>query len=452
MKDLFQKNDNLKKELSAYQPLGGEQEQKLWRKFRLEWNYNSNHIEGNTLTYGHTEMLLLLGKVTGDYELREIEEMKAHDVAINFIRNQAKEQNRDLTEADIRELNKIILVEPFWKEAITPEGQPTKREIVPGTYKKMPNHVKLSNGETFFFASPEETPIAMGELLDWYRSESAAGKVHPAELAALFHYKLVRIHQFDDNNGRTSRLVMNYVLLRNNYPPVIIKSSDKRNYFFALSKADTGDVGAIVEYVGKQLLWSLELSLKVAKGESIEELDDLKKEIEIYKRENQNSLKGITVKSLSVLIDVYSKSISPLFESVQKEQNLFDDFCVKNEISLNDGSVTKIVLREVDILEYLIQSHRLLSERNKSNPEEVSTWDNQLSLNIYREHLISRRDSKFRLSRTLKVTFSAFAYVIEYNGERIISKDYKQSLSTDEIQLVSSLITRDIFSAIKAEN
>lgn len=180
-------------------------------------------------------------------------------------------------------MNEIILVRPFWKDAITPDGQKTRRLIKVGDYKEFPNSVRLSNGELFEYASVTDTPILMGELIQWYRAEEQKNELHPVELAAMLHYKLVRIHPFDDGNGRISRLLMNYVLLKNNLPPVIIKSADKRNYISSLNSADTGDINSFIKYIAQQLVWSLELSIKAAKGESIEEADDFEKEISIWK-------------------------------------------------------------------------------------------------------------------------------------------------------------------------
>ena len=80
LQDLFKKIDALYTQLEKLKPLKREDEERLWKKFRLEWNYNSNHIEGNTLTYGQTELLLIFEKTTGDHDMREYEEMKAHDV------------------------------------------------------------------------------------------------------------------------------------------------------------------------------------------------------------------------------------------------------------------------------------------------------------------------------------------------------------------------------------
>ena len=103
MKDILIRITDLHTQVQESKPLKKEDDDRLWRKFRLEWNYNSNHIEGNTLTYGQTELLLMFDKTTGDHELREYEEMKAHDAVVQLVRAYASEKERELSEADIRE-------------------------------------------------------------------------------------------------------------------------------------------------------------------------------------------------------------------------------------------------------------------------------------------------------------------------------------------------------------
>lgn len=139
--------------------------------FRLEFSYNSNHLEGNTLTYGETKLLLIFGKTEGNHDKREYDEMEAHDVAFKLIQEWVKDDEQPLTETRIKQLNEIILVKPFYKEAITQDGQPTRRLINIGDYKKYPNNVLLQNGEMFNFSNPTDTPIEMRELIQWYSSE-----------------------------------------------------------------------------------------------------------------------------------------------------------------------------------------------------------------------------------------------------------------------------------------
>ncbi|MCU0389759.1 MAG: Fic family protein [Thermoflexibacter sp.] len=347
MQDIIEKIKELEAQWKALQPMKAEFQKKFDQKMRLEFNYNSNHIEGNTLTYGETELLLIFDDTKGNHTYREYEEMKEHDVAYQLIREWAKDTEHPLTEQQIKNLNKIILVRPFWKEAITADGQPTRRQIKVGDYKEFPNSVRLQNGEIFEYASPTDTPILMGELVQWYRTESEKEEKHPIELAALLHYKFVRIHPFDDGNGRISRLLMNYVLLKNDLPPVVVKSADKRNYLAALHSADTGDLAAFVEYIAHQLVWSLEMGIKAAKGESIEEPDDLDKEISLLKKElaNENVLQETaTVENIAQVIE---ENLIPLFQWVEEKceglKEFFFDYDRTINLEVEQDNISKLI-------------------------------------------------------------------------------------------------------------
>jgi len=316
------KINSLKEELEALPPIEKEFDKKLKKKFRLEFNYNSNHLEGNTLTYGQTQLLLLFDKSSGDVPVSDIEEMKAHDVALAQIQELAKEEERPLTEQFICELNKTILVKDFWKDSIDLNGNPTRKKIEIGKYKTLPNSVQLRNGEVHEYASPDETPLLMSELIVWYRDN--IGIIHPVHLAAEFHYKFVCIHPFDDGNGRVARLILNYILLKNNYPPVIIKSDDKENYLTALQKADLGDKNAIIEYIESYQIWSLEISIKARKGEEIEEFGDIEKEVEILKRKKLPTAN--IFRTPKVTHEIYSHVNEDLWILMEKVLQKFDDF------------------------------------------------------------------------------------------------------------------------------
>lgn len=264
------KIDDLISKLKKVQPLSSQNQNLLDEKFRLEFNFNTNHLEGNTITYAETELLLIFDDAKGNHTLRELEEMKGSDVAFQFIQELASDSERSLSEQNIKHLNQILLVRPFWKDAITEDGQNTRRQIKVGDYKDFPNSVRLQNGEIFHYASPVETPALMTDLINWYRLEEEKKELSPIVIAAMLHYKLVKNHPFDDGNGRISRLLMNYVLFKNNLPPIIIKSADKKNYLTALNRADSGDLDSFSKFISQQLIWSLEISIKAANGENLE--------------------------------------------------------------------------------------------------------------------------------------------------------------------------------------
>ncbi|MDE2878675.1 Fic family protein [Candidatus Palauibacter soopunensis] len=245
-----------------------EDEERLWQKLRLEWNYNSNHIEGNTLTYAETELLLIHDQTAGSHPLRDYEEMKAHDVAIGHVRRLATDE-QPLTEGDVRDLNRILLKEPFWKWVETPDGDTTRKWIEPGKYKTQPNHVKTRTGELHRFAEPEETPARMEEWVRRLRIDLERKDYPLPEFLAESHWSFANIHPFDDGNGRTARLITNYILLRKDLLPIVIPSTDRDRYFGALRQADAGNGRPLTDLMRIQLLWSLHVGVRAAAGEPV---------------------------------------------------------------------------------------------------------------------------------------------------------------------------------------
>ena len=297
------KIEQLYAEWQSLQPLKDEYQQRLNRKFMLEFNYNSNHLEGNTLTYGQTELLLLFGKVTEAANMKDLEEMKASNVGLNMMKEQALSEY-PLTETFIRQLHKTLLREDYTVYRQLPGGQQTSYVVHAGVYKTRPNSVRTFTGELFEYASPEETPALMTDLISWYREAEESGQYSPAELCALFHYRYIRIHPFEDGNGRIARLMMNFILLRHHYPMIVVKSADKENYLRALSQCDgfTGtapsagahaelkDIQPFVAYIEKCMERALNTCIKAAKGLSIEEDDDFTKALKILERQKRQDI------------------------------------------------------------------------------------------------------------------------------------------------------------------
>ena len=289
-------------------------DERLWRKLRLEWNYNSNHIEGNTLTYHETELLLIYGRTAGGHPMRDYEEMKAHDVAIDYTRSLAGEE-QVIGESDIRQLNKIILKEPFLKYAETPDGQPTQKRIVPGQYKTQPNHVRTATGELHRFAEPEETPPLMGEWTRDFRRDLERSAYPLPLFLAESHWNFIHIHPFDDGNGRTARLLANYALLRNNLPPIVIKSEDRDRYISGLQNADVGRILPLAEFMLENVQWSLQLGIRAAKGESIYEPDDTAKEMELFVRSRRGP--DPSKSDIEILNDVFLMHVRPTLDKLE---------------------------------------------------------------------------------------------------------------------------------------
>ena len=230
--------EDVMNEWNALQPLSDRDREMLSRRFTIDFNYNSNHIEGNTLTYGQTELLLLFGKIVGEADVRDVHEMTASNVGLKIMKEEALLKETPLTQHFIRTLHKTLLREDYTVYRTLPGGVQTSYVIHAGQYKTRPNSVITRYGDRFEYASPEETPALMSDLVDWYNDAERSGKFTPIELAAIFHYRYIRIHPFEDGNGRIARLMVNYILTRHDYPMIVVRSRKKKQYIEALHRTD----------------------------------------------------------------------------------------------------------------------------------------------------------------------------------------------------------------------
>src|SRR6185503_18523789 len=128
LNELLGQIDALKAEIDSLRPLKPEVEHRVMQKFRLDWNYHSNAIEGNSLTLGETRAFLLEGLTASGKPLKDHLDIKGHDELISFLELFIQRKER-LTEAAIREMHKILLKEPYEVDAITPDGRITKKKV-----------------------------------------------------------------------------------------------------------------------------------------------------------------------------------------------------------------------------------------------------------------------------------------------------------------------------------
>ena len=453
--------DALKAQWLAAQPLKVDAEERLWRKFRLEWNYNSNHIEGNTLTYGETELLLILGQTKGSHTLREYDEMKAHDVAVQHIVKLAEERGT-LREIDIRNINKLIQKEPFWKEGLTADGQPTQTQVIPGEYKRNPNNVRTSVGEFVHFASPTDTPAKMAEFVAWFQSELDAPTMHPVEFAAQLHHRFLLIHPFDDGNGRVARLLANFVLLRESFTPLIIKSNDKANYIAALRNADVGDLDPIIRYFAKEVQWSLEVGLRASRGESIVEPSDLEKEMILFVR-SQEVVQESRKLSEETLWWAYNESWHKLFtrfhEKMGRLSPLFSEMVtITGPHTDNDSQgiaerfkqsvgrqCQELFFNFNPLLGQIPFEGELLKTRIRS---AVLLFDIQIQLRGYK----ARNGKPFDVAEGLTLRFAEFQYQIVHGNKSLANKLYGDMLSEEEIEQVTNEVVEKAFANLKTKS
>ncbi|MFM2167976.1 MAG: hypothetical protein RIS79_2347 [Verrucomicrobiota bacterium] len=423
----------LRDEWQALQPLSAENEARLWKKLRLEWNYHSNHLEGNTLTYGETELLLLHDRTTGNHSHREYLEMKAHDVGIEHVRTLAEDQTRLLTEGDIRDLNKIILKEPFWAPAMTEDGAATRTEVIPGQYKSTPNNVRLPSGQMHNYTSVEDTQPQMTELSDWLKAELKTPTMHPVACAAKLHHDFVCIHPFSDGNGRVARLLVNYVLMRSGYLPLIVRTEDKANYLTALHLADAGDLTALVGYFHQLTEWSLNLGIKAAKGESIDDPSDIEKELKIFIRNQQPHHDEVKQRSPELVRELAELGLRALVQRTTEKVRQLEPLFTSSSVEVHptfSGTAKEAgaVLNE-------------LSYRLESNSDMVLTF----RFLGYK----GQAPDPFNVDTHLRLFFDAFRYHISVKNTEVLKRLYTEPLLTDEAEKLATEILAGVFLHIK---
>jgi len=443
MKSL-EKAQELKQELDELRPLSKEDEQRIMQKFRLDWNYHSNHLEGNSLTYGETKALILFGITAQGKSLKDHIEITGHNEAVEWILEVIKE-DRPLTENFIRELHKLILKEPYEVDAITPDGKPTKRTINIGEYKTTPNHVKTKTGETFYFATPEETPAKMHDLLDWYKEKTEQPELNPILLAADFHYRFICIHPFDDGNGRTARILMNFILMRYGYPPVVIKTEDKENYFAALQQADAGIFEPFVAYIGDNLNHSLNIMIKGAKGESVEEPDDLEKEIALLDQKLKGIGEQVTVlKNAENIRKLLDESITRVLQHFYEKGNLLKKFYLSRKYLMKIDNSSTFTTFSID--HKILQVFHPLTlldviEKRTTLPLlfEISYQFadiKKVDIHFNYESFNNKEFSEFNYKSTISFSLKSDKYQVSNINNIHFEKPYSEQLTEEEISLL----------------
>lgn len=241
--NFFEEIDNKKKILDSKRPIPRDTLNSLRENYVLEWTYNSNAIEGNTLTLVETKVVLE-GITVGGKTMREHLEAINHKDAIIFLEDLVKEDS-NLSEFDIKSIHNLVL------KGIDNENAGkyrTQNVIISGAKHTPPESILVSE--------------QMEQLI--LRYNEWCEKYHPIVVAALLHGEFVKIHPFIDGNGRTSRLLMNFEAIKNGYPPIIIKNDVRLQYYESLDKAHiTGDYTDFVKLVAKAEEESLDLYLKV---------------------------------------------------------------------------------------------------------------------------------------------------------------------------------------------
>ena len=446
---ILEEVDQLNNEIAALRPLPAETEQRILQKLRLEWNYHSNAIEGNSLSYGETVAFLMHGLTAKGKPLKDHLDIRGHNEAINFLLGMVKD-SRPMTETDIRNLHKMVLVEPYDIEVKSPSGILTKKTIRLGVYKQDPNHVETATGEIHYYASPEETTARMGDLMAWYQQANQEKKVHPLVIASLFHHAFVAIHPFDDGNGRVTRLLTNLILMRYQFPPVVVKQEDRSNYYQVLSQADAGEYEPLVTYLGELLRRSLTIYLKGAKGESLIEAEDINKEIALFKKGLSTEEVVKQLKSAEAVSHVIKNVALPLFQLLQEKSLQLASLFFAHYDRIRYGKRESDELLIASTREWKTLEETWLNKRFQEESRRV-----QIVQYEYKWQGFKNVHEPFDIDIFLLFGFDKYKYIISSNtNDTYIKKLYHEQLTPEEMNQIIKEILGKVMAEIKqkAEN
>lgn len=246
-KDLYERIRKKRKELDGLRPFPKSVLERLRKQFAIELAYNSNAIEGNTLTLRETRLVIEEGITIKGKPLREHFEAINHQKAFEFLESLVKKTA--LTEQVMKDIHKLIM------RGIDDEYAGRYRDVnvrILGAVKSPPRFEKI--------------PVKMREYVKYVKRNP--DKLNPIELSAIIHYRLVEIHPFTDGNGRCARLLMNLFLMRKGYPVTMVLKVDRKKYYDRLRKADKGDLKPFVDFIGRNVERSLDLYLDTFKRDS----------------------------------------------------------------------------------------------------------------------------------------------------------------------------------------
>lgn len=239
---LLQRLDEKLARLQKHRPLAPSILARLREDLHIEMTYNSNAIEGNTLTLQETFLVLKEGLTIKGKGFEEHLEAKNHSQALDYMYTLIDAQTKTpLSERLIRDIHSLVVR--------------IQDDMRPGSYRT--TEVRIS-GSKHTPTPGYQVASAMQKLVEKYKDN---GNMHPVEHVARFHHDLVAIHPFLDGNGRTARIMMNILLMQRGYPLAILLKNDRKKYYRLLEQAHFGDIAGFVDFIGQAVERSLDIYL-----------------------------------------------------------------------------------------------------------------------------------------------------------------------------------------------
>ena len=232
-------------------------------KLKIRWTTDSNALEGSSLTFGDTLFFLQEGLTVKGKPFKDYLDARNHADAVEMLFDVVAD-GRPVSVGLVKEINALLMSGVRETPAVDGQGRRVMKPTTPGEFKIAPNHVLRPDGEVHLYVEPLQVPGQMEQMCQWV--DEMEGGTHPVIIAAIIHFNMVRIHPFDDGNGRGARILMNLILMKAGFPPAVIRNERREEYFNALRIADQADLSPFITFVAKSVADTQDQLLEDLKG------------------------------------------------------------------------------------------------------------------------------------------------------------------------------------------
>lgn len=449
-----QQVDELQQKISSYGELTTDVKKKINYKFRLDWNYYSNSMEGNTLTMEETRSVMVGNLTVGGKPIKDVLEIKGHDEVISDILRIGKREIR-LSEKRIRDIHKAIMYE---------EDETKKQKI--GKWKTEPNYLINYKGERFDFVAPADVPEGMHELLNKTNAaidaiqQEKKDAAHPLDVALQFHLDYVLIHPFYDGNGRTARILTNLLLISFGYPPFWVNTGERRiyNQYIGDIQGYGGNANLFFDFAAGLIIRSQQLVLDAIEGNDISEEEDIDKEIELFKRSLSRKKESNKTRSSEVTSSILKESGVLLFGKLISSLSKFNDLFHETE--------TRFIFSDQEGITYDVKKRMggYMLAKNDQFPESFVNWIDKRGNRDFKNFGIEFYWKGYKLSTPafnigiyVNMKFDEYSYHISRDAtfsdtDHYLENGYEEQLSLEDINFTVSQIVKDIIAEIKEKH
>jgi fido (protein-threonine AMPylation protein) len=452
-KELLHEIDTLQSQIDAHGKLSSEILNKINYKFRLDWNYHSNAIEGNSLTKEETRSVMVNNITVDGKPIKDVLEMKGHDQVVLDLLKIGKGELK-LSEKRIQEVHKVIIHEDDIEQ---------QKKI--GKWKTVNNYLYNYKNERFNFTPHDEVPEEMHKLINWLNTQidwlqnKKNTALHPALIAFQFHLKYVSIHPFHDGNGRTARIFTNLILISFGYPPIINKLNEKTAYgqYLADIQGYGGEPDLYFAFMCKKLLHSQTLVLNAIEGKDIDEPNDLDKKIALLKKQFDAIDPNNEVKEIfnpKLFFKIYDNWLSELIKKIVPIIQKFNPFFIRmqHRISATNLNMIHLFVNET--------SDSIINETRQKLEQDNNKLNNNFEFSINADYISFTKGgvNAFDCLYSIRIKFEQLKYIIEYEafnqpGGKIIipftEKLLHQALSETEINFLAKQLGETIYQHIE---